>query len=62
MKNKDFEKFLDELIEKFYPLKAGVNYKQMKAIEDKINCLSICIEYILLDNESLRRELKAKKN
>lgn len=61
MEDKDFEKLLDGLIGKFYPIKSGVEYKQMKTIQDKIDCLGVCIEYILLDNESMNRELKAKK-
>lgn len=61
MENKDLEKYFDGLIEKFHPVKSGVEYKQMKTIEDKVDCLGICIEYILLDNESLKRELKAKR-
>lgn len=61
MKDKDFEKLIDGLIGKFHPVKDGVEYKQMKTIEDKIVSLGICISYILFDNEVLKRELKAEK-
>jgi len=60
MKKKDFEKFLNKLIKKFNPFIGDVVKKDTGSVEDKFIYIETCIEYILFENEVLKRELKAK--